>query len=100
MTRAGLSEAASAEPDAVEANLRSWSWAAGGWSGFHAGVAILAVLMGERVNLPTPTSRLLGSLVVAAWATAAAASWAFRRSLRMRHGLVAAGASLVACALL
>jgi hypothetical protein len=52
--------------------------------------------MGAPVNLATPTLRLLGGLTVAAWTTAATASWAFRRSWRMRVGFVAAGASLVA----
>jgi hypothetical protein len=100
MTRTGLAVAANAEPDAVEANLRSWSWATGGWAGVHAGLAILALPMGAHLNLATPTLRVLGPLVVAAWATAATASCAFRRSFRMRSGLVAAGASLVAGALL
>src|SRR6266436_4906857 len=76
-------------------NLRSWSWATGGWAGVHAGLAILALLMGARLNLATPTLRMLGALTLGAWATSATASWAFRRSFRMKTGFVAAGASLV-----
>ncbi len=96
MSQTGLAEPPNEEPDAVERNLRSWSWATGGWAGFHAGLAILAVLMGERLNLETPTLRVLGAVTIGAWATAAIASWAFRRSFRSQSGFVAAGASLVA----
>ena len=85
-----------AKHDDVEGNLRGWSWAMGGWAGVHAGLTILAVIDGAQLNLATPALRALGALVLGAWATAATASWVFRRSFRLRPGLVAAGASLVA----
>jgi len=82
--------------DAVERNLRSWSWATGGWTGAHAIVAIVAFVSGARFNLGSPILVLLGILTVAAWAAAAIAAWVFRRSLGLGPGLVSASASVLA----
>ena len=83
-----------------EADLVNWSWAVGGWAGVHAALAVAALLMGAQLNVNTVPLRIVASITVTAWATAAIASWRFRRVFHLKAGLIAAGASLMAGATL
>jgi len=97
MTRTGSPNEGLQETDGVtERGLVTWSWAVGGWAGVHAGMAVLAFVMGAQLNLVTLASRVLGVVTVGGWATAAVASWRFRQSFRMRTGILAAIASVLA----
>jgi hypothetical protein len=82
--------------DTLERDLVRGSWAVGGWAGAHAALALGALVLGVPLNPRTLTLRAAALLTVAAWGTAAIASWRFRRSFRMSTGFLAAGASLVA----
>ena len=85
---------------ALERDLRGWIWAAGGWSALHALGGIFLIGTGGLSRLGSITKQLVVVSIIIAFATAAAASWLFSRSFRARTGLVAAGASLFAGAML
>jgi hypothetical protein len=87
---------AAVDATAMERELRSLSWATGGWATLHAVGGLVLIVTGELAELPSLGLRLLVFLAIAAWTTAAIASWLFRRSLRARTGLIAAAASIVA----
>jgi hypothetical protein len=81
---------------AIERDLRGWSWATGGWAGFHALGGILVVMTGALSEVPSVSLRLVILVVIASWATTAIASWQFHRSFRTGVGVTAAVASMIA----
>ena len=74
----------------------NWSWVVGGWAGIHAALVAAAVLMGAQLNVNTVPLRIVATITVAAWATAAIAAWRFRRVFQLKAGLTAACASFIA----